>query len=128
MPMQACMGATLRCSMGLAPGTLLPTPRPVLCTQRPAANVLDHVPIANVTPFGLCRSLANPLVAAATAAASGTLTPMPCLPLTPGPWSPGSSKVILGGAPALGHDATLSCLWAGTISVADAGQTVLTLP
>lgn len=128
MPLQACMGATLRCSMGLAPGTLLPSPRPLSCGQRTAANVLDHVPVAHVTPFGLCRSLANPVVAAATSAAAGTLTPMPCVPMTPAPWSPGSSKVMLGGAPALGDDATLSCLWAGTISIANPGQTSLTLP
>ncbi len=119
------MGATLRCSMGLAPGSLLPTPRPLQCGSRVAANVTDHVPIANVTPFGLCRSLANPLVAAATSAAAGTLTPMPCVPATPAPWSPGAARTIIGGAPALSTQATLRCLWAGTIEVVDPGQVTL---
>lgn len=128
MPLQTCMGATLRCTMGLAPATLLPSPRPLMTEQRVAATVADHVAMVNVMPFGLCRSIANPLVAAATAAASGTLTPMPCIPMTPAPWVPGATTATVAGVPALPDTATLSCIWAGTISIVAAGQAKVTLP
>lgn len=125
MPLLCCTGASLSCSMGTAPATLNPGHPQVL--TRPAtsaATIADHVPMLHVPPFGLCRSLANPAVAAATAAAAGTLTPMPCVPLTPAPWAPGSAKVRIGGRPALGDDGVLVCMWAGQIRVAAAGSTV----
>ena len=83
MAMQVCMGAMLKCSFGNAPSTLavLPTNQ-VYASIMPAANVMDYAPLVNIMPFGMCSSLANPTVAAATAAAMGALTPMPCLPDT----------------------------------------------
>lgn len=74
------------CSMGAAPCTLafLPTHKVTGCKQ-PAANIMDHVPFLNVSGFGMCNSIANPTVAAATAAALGVLTPalafLHCQPL-----------------------------------------------
>lgn len=64
------------CSMGMAPGTLnvLPTNR-VSFENKPAANIQDKVPFLNISPFGLCNSLANPITASQTAAALGVLTP-----------------------------------------------------
>jgi hypothetical protein len=59
----------------------------VLCEGPPAANIMDHVPMLNILPFGVCSSPANPTVVAATAAALGVLTPMPCIPA---PWAPGA--------------------------------------
>ncbi|MGH7297653.1 MAG: hypothetical protein ACRELB_22135 [Polyangiaceae bacterium] len=44
-----------------------------------AAAVQDMKPTVNSHPFGLCQSPLNPHVAAATAAAAGTLTPLLCL-------------------------------------------------
>jgi hypothetical protein len=125
MPLLCCTGAGLSCSMGSVPSTLNPGNPQVLTRQGTlVATVTDHVPMLNVPPFGMCRSLANPAVAAATAAAAGTLTPMPCVPLTPAPWAPGSSKVLIGGRPALGDNASLVCVWAGQIQVDSAGSTV----
>lgn len=125
MPLLCCTGASLSCSMGTVPSTLNPGNPHVLTRQGTlVATVTDHVPMLNVPPFGMCRSLANPAVAAATAAAAGTLTPMPCVPLTPAPWTPGSSKVRIGGRPALGDNASLVCVWAGQIQVDSTGSTV----
>jgi hypothetical protein len=114
--------------MGAAPASFMPTPKPVLAGGAAAANISDHVPMLSILPFGLCRSPSNPVVAAATAAASGTLTPMPCVPATPAPWSPGAPTVTLGGAPALGDTATLSCVRGGTIPLGSAGQATVQLP
>ena len=82
MGIQVCMGATLQCSFGAAPSTLRAAGQQG-ATQTPAATIMDNQPIANVPPFGMCSSMANPTVAAATAAALGVLTPMPCVPVLP---------------------------------------------
>lgn len=118
-----CNGAMLKCSMGMAPSTLVVLPdKRILAGGQPAANIMDHKPMVNIMPFGMCRSLANPTVASATAAAMGTLTPMPCVPNTPAPWMPGNPTVMMGGKPALLKNCKLTCVWAGMIEVTNPGQ------
>jgi hypothetical protein len=118
------MGAQLQCTMGLAPGTLMVLPvNKVNGSNVPAANIQDSKPMVNILPFGMCQSPANPMVAAATAAAFGVLTPMPCIPMTTAPWTPGATKTMIGNQPALTDSCTCMCNWAGTISVTSAGQT-----
>jgi hypothetical protein len=116
----------LKCSFGMAPAALLalPTHR-VFAEGVPAATVMDHKPVVNVPSFGACTSLTNPTVASATAAASGVLTPMPCVPATPAPWVPGSPTVTMGGFPALNPASTCSCAWGGIISVAMPGTVTI---
>ncbi|WP_269444286.1 DUF4280 domain-containing protein [Jatrophihabitans cynanchi] len=117
MPQNAVLGAVLQCSFGMAPSTLnpLPTSR-VTIEGKPAATITDFAPMVNVPPFGMCSSLANPTVAAATAAAFGVLTPMPCVPVTT-PWKPGAPKTTLGGKPALTAGSTCNCAWGGVIQL-----------
>ncbi len=93
---QVCAGATLQCSFGAAPTVLnvLPQNR-TLTSGMPAANIMDHIPLLNIPTFGLCQSPANPVVAAATAAALGVLTPMPRIPATASPWIPGGPPTLL---------------------------------
>ena len=123
MPMQVCNGAMLMCSFGLAPSSLVVLPaNRVMTSNQPAANINDHIPMTNIMPFGMCTSLANPQVAAATSAALGVLTPQPCVPNTPAPWVPGSPTVMLANMPALNDTCTLNCLWAGVITITFAGQ------
>src|SRR5690242_4837695 len=95
---QVIATAMLQCSFGAAPSTLsvLPAAR-VMVQGRPAASIADMVPMVNVPPFGMCNSLANPTVAAATSAALGVLTPMPCTPVITGPWAPGAACTLIGG-------------------------------
>ena len=102
MPQQVCMGALMQCSFGMAPSSLvvLPTNR-VMTDEVPDANIMDHIPLVNIMPFGMCQSPSNPEVAAATAAALGVLTPMPCVPATPAPWVAGAPTVLLGNFPTL---------------------------
>ena len=128
MPQQTCMGAMMQCSFGMAPSSLVPTPKTVMTSNMIAANILDHVPVTNIPPFGMCQSPANPTVAAATAAALGVLTPMPCVPATPAPWMPGAPTVMLCNAPALDNVSKLMCIWGGVIQFTNAGQTTHQIP
>ena len=128
MPMNCCMGAQMMCSFGLAPSALMPTPKPVTTSGMVAANILDFAPIVNIPPFGMCTSPANPAVAAATTAAAGVLTPMPCVPVPVGPWKPGATTVILCGAPALDNTSTLNCAWGGVITFVTPGQFTHNIP
>jgi hypothetical protein len=129
MGLLTCTGANMSCTMGLSPAVFSATTRPVTTAGVPAGNLSDHVPMLNIAPFGLCRSPSNPVVAAATAAASSpTPIPQSCIPATAAPWSPGSSAVLLASMPALNNSSTLTCLWGGTISLVDAGQVAVTVP
>jgi len=129
MAMQVCMGAMLQCSFGMAPSSLVVLPANHTFTdQVPDANIMDHVPMVNIMPFGMCTSLANPTVAAATSAAMGALTPMPCIPNTPAPWVTGAPTVILGNAPALDNLSKLMCVWGGLIQIAAPGEVTVNVP
>ncbi|WP_437275860.1 DUF4280 domain-containing protein [Sorangium sp. So ce375] len=123
MAVQVCAGATMMCSFGMAPATLMVLPVHQAMATLPAGNVSDCAPMVNVMPFGACTSLANPTVASATAAALGVLTPMPCVPAPAGTWIPGSAKVLLKGMPALDNAAKLMCSWGGVIQILNPGQT-----
>lgn len=124
MPSQVCTGATLQCSFGTAPSTFAATGVEVSATA--AAGVVTDVTPSNVPPFALCTSLSNPQVSAATTAASGTLTPQPCVPVL-APWTPGSSEVTIGGVAALDDSSQCQCSWGGVVTVSAAGQTSVTL-
>jgi hypothetical protein len=95
---------------------VLPVNR-VMAEGPPAANIMDHIPMVNIMPFGVCSSIANPMVAAATAAAMGVLTPMPCIPATAAPWVPGAPTVLIGNMPALDSVSKCMCSFGGVISV-----------
>ncbi len=128
MAMHTCTGAMMQCTMGLAPSSFVATPKMVMTSNMPAGNIMDFVPIANIPPFGMCQSPANPMVAAATAAALGVLTPMPCMPVPTGPWVPGAPTVLVAGSPALNNSSKLMCAWAGVISFTNPGQTTEMVP
>ena len=129
MAMQTCMGAMLMCTMGMAPSTLVVLPtNMVLTDEMPDANIMDFIPITNIMPFGMCMSPANPMVAAATAAAMGVLTPMPCIPMTVAPWVPGAPTVLLAEMPTLDSTSTLMCTWAGVISISMPGEMTVMVP
>lgn len=114
----AITGGAMLCSFGLAPSTLVALPTSmVLVEGRPAADITSTMTGANIPPFGMCTSLANPAVAAATSAALGVLTPMPCTPLVAAPWAPGAPTTLVGGKPALTSGSTCVCSFGGVISL-----------
>lgn len=122
MAMQCCMGAVMMCTFGAAPSSLVPTTKTTMTNNVMAANIMDHIPNSNIPPFGACMSIANPQVAAATAAALGVLTPQPCIPATTTPWAPGSLDILVDNQPALNNTSKLMCMWAGVISITYPGQ------
>ena len=56
MPLQVCMGAMMQCTFGMAPSSLvvLPTNK-VMTNMVPDANIMDHIPMTNIMPFGMCN-------------------------------------------------------------------------
>jgi hypothetical protein len=129
MPQHVCMGAMMMCTFGVAPSSLVVLPTNKMITSDvPAANIMDHIPMTNIMPFGMCMSPANPVVAAATAAALGVLTPMPCIPATTAPWVPGAPTVLLANMPALDNTSQLMCMWGGVITFTFAGQVTEMIP
>ena len=122
MAVPVVAGATCLCTMGTSPGQINPTNQPnVRVGGKPVASIADTSPMINVGPCGMCTSLLNPTVAAATAAALGVLTPQPCVPSPAGGWiCPGTVRV--GGKPVLTTDGKLTCAYGGTISIMNPGQ------
>lgn len=117
-----CNGATLQCSFGAQTSklTVIDPIRPLI-KGKPKATIMDNAPMVNILPFGMCRSLANPQVAAATSAACGVLTPQPCIPVTPVPWAPGGKELIKM-TPALLDNGQCMCSWGGCITIKNAGE------
>jgi hypothetical protein len=126
--MHCVTSGTMMCPMGTGPSSFVATPKQTLSSFKDAGNILDHKPIANIPPFGMCMSMANPAVAAATSAAMGALTPMPCVPNTPAPWVTGAPTVILNSAPALNNTSKLTCVYGGMISFVQPGQVTEIVP
>ena len=122
MGQSVTMSAMMTCSFGVAPSTLavLPLAR-VMIEGKPAATTMDMMPMVNIAPFGMCTSLSNPTVAAATSAALGVLTPMPCIPTMAGPWKPGAMKTTIGGKPALVSGSSCNCAFGGMVSITMTG-------
>jgi len=124
-----CAGAQCQCSFGMAPSALVVLSESmVMGENKPAATIMDNKPMVNVMPFGNCTSPSNPTVAAATAAAMGVLTPMPCVPVTTAPWVPGSPTVLIKNKPALNNTSKLMCNWGGVIQITNPGTTKTQIP
>ncbi|WGV59198.1 DUF4280 domain-containing protein [Brevibacillus brevis] len=117
------VGAILSCSNGSKVSRLkMPFSHGVFVKGKPQMNIMDFVPNVNIMPFGKCSSLKNPVVASATAANNGVLTPMPCTPLTTMPWIDGKADKVVGDYPALLNKSTNMCFHCGLVKIEDDGQ------
>ena len=128
MGFQICMGAMLQCSFGTSPSALSVLPANQVVGATPAANIMDNIPAVNILPFGQCSSMSNPVDSAATAAAQGAMTPMPCIPVTTAPWVVGAPTVLLGNMPTLNDSSQLMCTWGGVITISNPGQAQIQTP
>lgn len=124
--LQTVIGAQMLCTFMTAPGSMivLPTNR-VNGFNMPAANIMDHKAYVNIPGFVLCTSMANPVTASQTSAASGVLTPGACTPI-PAPWAPGNPVVLLANQPTLNNTSVCQCSYGGTISIVFPGQVPVT--
>ena len=122
-------GAKLQCSCGTAPCSLIVPPGKVMIENKPMANMMHFQPMTNITPFGMCTTTANPVVASATAAPpSGVLKPQPCIPQIVSPWVKPKPNVLVQGQPAITENSRLTCMWSGQVSVQDPGQSTAVTP
>lgn len=129
MALQTCLGAMLKCSFGMAPSSFVVLPKNRVNTNMvPDANIMDHIPLVNIMPFGMCSAPSNPAVIAATAAALGVPTPAPCNPATPAPWIAGAPTVNLAYFPTLNNTSQLMCIWGGVITFTTAGEFTVNVP
>lgn len=118
-----CSGATMRCSFGDKSARLTVYPdRTVFLTGQPMANISDHTSLYNIAPFGKCHTTRYPATGAATAAAHGRLTPMPCVPGTMSDWRNGKNDYIIKGSPALLKSSYCKCCYGGIIRIVKDGQ------
>lgn len=117
------MGACAECSFGsMSDRLILPLSHGVFIKGKAQLNIMDFKPFLNILPFGMCSSLLNPAVAAATAAKNGVLQKMPCTPVVVTPWMSGKTDKLVENFPALLNKSTNMCLFAGYISINDDGQ------
>lgn len=115
--------ATIKCSCGTKCTVLTVYPdRTVFLTEKPMANVSDHISMYNIASFGRCRTVVYPPTGSATAANHGKLTPMPCVPGTVTEWINGKSDYIIKGKPALLKSSYCRCKWGGIITITNDGQ------
>jgi hypothetical protein len=129
MPPQVVNGAMMMCTFGVAPSSLIVLPiNRTMVGSMPAATIMDHIPLVNIPPFGMCITPSNPAVAAATTAALGVLTPMPCIPVTAAPWVPPVPTVLIGNMPALDAMGKCMCTWGGVITITFPGQVQTMIP
>ncbi|MBE1555939.1 DUF4280 domain-containing protein [Sporosarcina limicola] len=116
-------GATVSCSQGDQTSILtMPTSHGVYVKDKAQMNIMDYKPYTNIQPFGKCHTLANPTVAAATAANQGVLQPMPCTPVVTMPWIDGKADQWVEKFPTLVNQSSNMCLYCGTIKVEEDGQ------
>lgn len=123
-----CGNSMIQCPFGAAPGVLTVLPTGKVMSSAPIATIMDNKPMVNIPSFGMCSSMTNPQVAAATAAAMGVLTPMPCIPVIAAPWAPGSPTVLVGGYPALNNSSKLMCNWGGVIQITTPSVLTIQVP
>ena len=115
--------AEMKCSFGDKTAKLTVYPdRTVFLTEKPMANISDHISLYNIAPFGKCHTTRYPSTGAATAANNGKLTPMPCIPGTDSKWEKGKNDYFIKGEPALLKSSYCRCKWGGIIRITDDGQ------
>jgi Domain of unknown function (DUF4280) len=128
MPLLAADGAILACDKGTMPsplGVIAVNPQ-IKAVTKLAAEVTDCKPALNIRSFGMCNSMGNPAVQAATELNKGVLTPQPCTPNVISAWS-GATIVTIRRKPAIHVGSSTSCTFGGSIDIKDAVQKIVSV-
>jgi len=113
MPPPFVATTQILCSFGTGPSVynVLPTAK-VMIENKPAATIMDNVPMMNIMPFPTCIAPTNP-----SGMAKPVPAPGPCVPVILGPWTPSAPKTLIGNKPALVQGSTCVCTWGGIIQM-----------
>ena len=98
----AVEGMHVKCSMGETMCTLNTIGHGVTYQGKSVLNANDHIPVVNITTFGVC-----------------TCTGVPCVPVTPLAWKFCNEEHMIDGAAALTTDSLCNCVLGGVISIVD---------
>lgn len=114
-------GTLIECNMGVLKIPFIADDLPGAPKENglPVATMTQVVTGKNIASFGMCNSIANPAVVAATAAAQGVKTPAPCMPFGTA-WLPPSFTAKYLGLPLARADAVCACALGGVIKVTQA--------
>lgn len=90
-------------------------------------NINDYEVGVNILPFDLCNCPNNPEVVAEIAKMGRPLEedefpPVQCKPVITTPWINGKGNKLVGGAPAMVHICSNTCIYGGEITIVDDGQ------
>ena len=116
MDKYVCEGDSVNCSMGSAPCKIKVVSNDKLFVENKKVATVNDYKIPSISGFGMCKSMSNPKVEAATAAANGVLQPQPCEPVINSSWS-GNTKLCAKGIMAITDKSHNKCLYAGNLSV-----------
>lgn len=117
MPPPLTTGSLLQCTHGVAPAAFVATPKPApMVNGALAIATVEQTTLNNVATFVMCNSPTNPAVAAATSAAMGVLTPMPCVPVLT-PWTPSPVVPTVTMLPTASALSTCNCMHGGLIRI-----------
>ncbi len=96
-------GVKVKCSLGAMTNVLnTDVGHGVLYQGKPVLNANDHMPMLNITPFGMCGN-------------------KPCAIATPLAWQLCNDDFMIDGAPALTMDSVCTCMLGGVISIVKEG-------
>lgn len=102
-----CHGTILQCQYGLLPTPFKVLPQNLVKGSKAfAGNIMDNKPFVNITPFGMCKSLLNPMTIISPV---GVIFP-PCVPNISAPWLMPSTKVKIGKLPAINQGSKCMCM------------------
>lgn len=117
-------GATCRCTFGTAiiPIQVIPIDGVKIC-NRPAVKQLD-TNLFNISSFGMCSSLSNPLVITLM---NTIIIPTVCVPkiVTPPGWNVSKMNIKIGGQYPCSMGDTCMCAYGGIISILNANQSTV---
>lgn len=112
------MGAMLKCSFSIAPGSYLSVRAKTLVSNLPSSNISDSKLGVNVVPFAGCTSPTNPFFKPPF-----IVPPLPCIPQL-SPFTPTNPKILLENMPITTINSKAMCTFApgGVVSFVNSNQ------